>query len=369
MYQELNLQNYLRSVDRTPDSLKEDFGINYRRHKNYPNLVLFKYSQIDSPMGKRIVQESRGIILDENTNWSIVSFPYAKFFNYGEGHAAELDISTAKAQEKLDGSLMTVYYYNNQWNVSSSGMPDASGEVSLFLGKRTFGDLFWRTWKELDYELPKSTDHCYMFEMMTKYNRIVCVYDKPRIVLHGVRNLVTMIEESPKEHARNNGWDFVKSFNMASLENIVELAKNIDPIKEEGYVTVDANFNRVKVKAPQYVALSHLKESASPKAMLQLIRTNEGSELLSYFPEFTELHDKIKTIYDGLIEQVEKSYAGIKNIEIQKDFALEATKTLCPDALFALRANKIHSVAEDFRNSNIKHLIKFLGGKELFNDD
>lgn len=368
MYQELELQKYLRKGN-TPESLKEAFGINIRRHKDYSNLVLFKYSQIESPMGERIVQESRGIILDENNNWEVVSFPYLKFFNHGEGHAAQLDMSTAEAQEKLDGSLMTPYYYDNKWHVSTSGMPDASGEVSLLLGKKTFGELFWETWRELNYALPKSTKHCYMFEMMTKYNRIVCIYDKPRIVLHGVRNLETMLEESPKEHADINGWELVRSFKMSSLEDIIELAKTVDPIQEEGYVTVDANFNRVKVKAPQYVALSHLKESASPKAMLDLIRNNEGAELLAYFPEFTELHAKIKTAFDELVKQAKASYDKIKDIEVQKDFALEATKTPYSGVLFALRAGKTGSVEEFFRDSNIKFLIQILGGKELFIDD
>lgn len=368
MYQELELQKYLRS-GKTPASLKEEFGINHRRHRDYPNLVLFKYSQIESPMGQRIVQESRGIILDENTNWEIISFPYTKFFNHGEGHAATLDMTTAEAQEKLDGSLMTLYRYDNKWHVASSGMPDASGEVSIMLGTKSFADLFWDTWQLSNYTLPKSNQHCYMFEMMTKYNRIVCVYDAPRIVLHGVRNLVTMQEESPKEHAKLNGWQLVRSFKMSSLDAIVELAKSIDPTQEEGYVTVDANFNRVKIKAPQYVALSHLKESASPKTMLELIRQNEGSELLTYFPEFTDLYNKIKSAYDELVTKVKNTYEQIKNIETQKDFALEATKTKYSAVLFALRGKKVASAEEFYRDCNIKNLIESLGGKELFVDE
>jgi tRNA splicing ligase len=53
-----------------------------------------------------VVQECRGLILDESANWRIVAFPYTKFFNYGEEHAASIDWSTACVQEKLDGSLM-----------------------------------------------------------------------------------------------------------------------------------------------------------------------------------------------------------------------------------------------------------------------
>jgi len=368
MHNELKLQSYLRS-GLAPESLKEAYGINVRRHKDYSNLVLFKYSQIDSPMGERIVQESRGIILDEANNWEVVSFPYIKFFNYGEGHAAQLDMETAEGQEKLDGSLMTLYFYNNKWHVATSGMPDASGEVSQFLGNKTFGDLFWETWNSLGYSLPKSTKKCYVYEMMTKYNRIVCVYDKPRIVLHGVRDLSTLKEESPKPYAKEYGWDIVKSFKMTSLSDMVELASTLDPIKAEGFIAVDANFNRIKVKAPQYVALSHLKDTASPKSMLELVRTNEGSELLAYFPEFKDLYAKIKSAFDNLVAETKAFYAEIESIETQKDFALQATKKPYAGLLFALRAKKTTSPESFFRDSNIKYLMEILGGKELFVDD
>ncbi len=59
-------------------------------------------------MGEKIVQQCRGIILDEANNWQIVSYPYDKFFNYEESYAPQLDWSTAKIFEKLDGSLMTL---------------------------------------------------------------------------------------------------------------------------------------------------------------------------------------------------------------------------------------------------------------------
>src|SRR5689334_13224443 len=91
--------------------LCERYKITARRHGYYPGLVQLKYSQIESPMGERIVQECRGLILDEGHDWKVIAFPYTKFFNHGEGHAAPIDWGTAKVYEKLDGSLMTLYSY------------------------------------------------------------------------------------------------------------------------------------------------------------------------------------------------------------------------------------------------------------------
>src|SRR5271154_4502894 len=100
----LNVQKFLRDGG-TLDVLVEKFVLDIRRHPEYPNLVLLKYSQIDSPFSEEIVRECRGIILDQKNNWNVVCFSMLKFFNHGEGHAAPIDWSTAKVREKIDGSL------------------------------------------------------------------------------------------------------------------------------------------------------------------------------------------------------------------------------------------------------------------------
>jgi hypothetical protein len=42
--------------------LEHRFAVRGVRHRAYPNLVLLKYSQIDSPMAEPVVQECRGLI-------------------------------------------------------------------------------------------------------------------------------------------------------------------------------------------------------------------------------------------------------------------------------------------------------------------
>jgi tRNA splicing ligase len=101
-YQELELQKYLRGssdVEARLAELEATTGIFHRRHKYYTNLVLLKYNMISSPMGEAIVQEARGLVLDQENNWEIVSRAFDKFFNSSEGHAAEIDWSTAQVQE------------------------------------------------------------------------------------------------------------------------------------------------------------------------------------------------------------------------------------------------------------------------------
>lgn len=189
----MELQNYL--IDKGLTKLVKQYNIKVNRHNQIGNLVCLQYSQLDSPMGERIVQQCRGIILDQANNWSIVSYPYDKFFNYREGHAPELDWNTAKVYEKLDGSLMTLYFYQGKWRVQSSGMADAGGDVCD--SGYTFNQLFWKVWQELEYHLPNETEYCFMFELMTPYNRVVVRQYQNNLVLHGVRHLQTLTESDP----------------------------------------------------------------------------------------------------------------------------------------------------------------------------
>src|SRR5689334_17708074 len=97
------LQEFLRNGG-TLDDLKVKYAIDATRHKRYPNLVLLKYDQLNSPFAEPIAREARGIILDEADDWRVVCMRFRKFANYGEGYAAPVNFKTAKATIKEDGS-------------------------------------------------------------------------------------------------------------------------------------------------------------------------------------------------------------------------------------------------------------------------
>lgn len=124
----LAVQHHLRSGG-TIDDLLREHGIKSRRHSKHENLVLLKYNQVESDFRKPIVRECRGLVLDEADDWRVVCRAFDKFFNYGEPGAAEIDWGTARVQEKLDGSLTTLYSYAGRWHVATSGSPDAAGDV------------------------------------------------------------------------------------------------------------------------------------------------------------------------------------------------------------------------------------------------
>jgi hypothetical protein len=350
----MELQNYLRTHGL--EKLVETSHINAVPHQQYPNLVCLKYSMMDSPMSQVVVRQSRGIIFDRANNWEIVAYPYDKFFNYGEGRAAAIDWASAQVYEKLDGSLMTLYFYDRKWHVASSGTPDGSGDIRDC--DFNLAQLFWRVWTALDYQLPTDTEHCYIFELMTESNQIIVIHDRDRLVLHGARNIKTLTESAPQIWAQKYGWEAVNIYPLTDEREIKTAANLLNPIATEGYVVCDRHFNRVKVKSPQYVAIQHLLGGFCSLRLTKIIIANEGEEFLVYFPEWTDLYRQMKERYRVLIPEIEANWERYKDISVQKDFALAIKDLPYPSILFALRSGKVKSVRESLNDEPVHKIIE-----------
>ena len=364
------LQTYLRNGG-TAAGLLDQYAIKAVRHRTRPNLVLFKYDQIGSPFREPVVQSARGTILDESDNWRVISRPFDKFFNHGEGLAATIDWSTARVLEKLDGSLCCLYFYDGEWRVQTSGTPDAAGAVGGL--NLSFGDLFWQVFREMGLSLPpilKSNaqhEHTFMFELMTPYNRVVVRHRERRLALIGVRHRETGQERDIDEFGRI--YPVVRSFPLRTMADVQATLVNMPPLEQEGYVVVDGAFNRVKVKSPAYVALHHMTDGFGPRRIAEIIRRGETSELLAHYPEWKTDFDAIQTKYNALLAEIESSYERLKNIPEQKAFALEAVKTRCPAALFALRKGATTSARHFLTDLPIKNLLDRLGVRDATPDE
>lgn len=356
----LHIQHFLASNSLA--DLQQQYGVKHRRHTKHPNLVLLKYDQIASPMGEPLVRECRGIVLDEANGWAVVARAFDKFFNHGEGHAAEIDWSTARVQEKMDGSLCMLYHYADEWHVATTGTPDGCGDVNRS-GMR-FSDLFWETFHAQKLSLPLTTS-VLIFEFTSQYNRIIVRHAAPRLTLLAARSTVDWREVPVRslEHILPT----VPEHPLVTLKDALDTFQTLDPLKTEGYVIVDAAFNRIKVKHPGYVALHHMKGNGlgpTDKRLLEVIRSGESPELLAAFPEWTADVERIRAAYDGLCAELANAYAEWKDIPVQKDFALKATTTRCSGALFSVRSGKCAGMTDFLRKMNVDALVRTLGLKD-----
>jgi hypothetical protein len=369
----LRVQEHLRSGG-TIDDLAQWYDIRARRHSRHPNLVLLKYNQIGSPFHEPLVRECRGIVLDEADDWRVVSRAFDKFFNHGEALAASIDWSTARVQEKVDGSLCVLYWYADRWHVATTGTPDGCGPVGS-PDAGTFAEYFWRTLSvHAERSVGPECEHladpsfCYYFEICGPLNRIVVEHKKPHLWLLGARECDSGREVSASVACNLLAGDVdvppVRSFLLGSFDEIAATFGSIRPLEQEGYVVVDGDFRRVKVKHPGYVVLHHAKEGISTRAFVEIARSGEVPEFIAAFPELRPRLLEVAIRLGRVIGEHEAAYWLLRDIAVQKDFALavKAAGVSSPGALFAVRAKKATSVREFFaRDAKVDHLIDVLG--------
>lgn len=275
------------------------------------HLIMFKYSMIDSDFSLKVVQECRGLVLDEDTLES-VSVPFFKFFNFGESHAAAIDWTTAQVATKIDGSLIKIVRLGDNLLVSTNGTIDAfKAPVAEQIGCefKSFGDI-------VDYVLKsKHVDAAmfepgwtYMFELVSPFTRVVIPYKETDLYYLGRRSNATFQEEHFKEDPFNGVFYAPTIFPLKSIDECLAATKAM-PWDEEGYVVCDAKFNRVKVKSTAYLAAHRLKGNGvlSYARALELVRINEIDEVIAYFPEFEEALLECKSRFWKLVDRAKNA--------------------------------------------------------------
>ena len=320
-------------------------------------------------MSEEIVQDCRGIILDEQNNWEVVAMAFRKFFNYGEKLAAEIDWSTAVVQEKLDGSLMVLYPYANQWHVATSGSPDASGAAKNT--RTTFAECFWQIFRASGMVLPGADcATCFFFELTGPGNQHVVAYADadPRLTVLGCRSLANLEESTPAAAAallrHPSPGATARTFPLASLAEVTAAFRGTDPTRQEGFVVVDAAWRRVKAKHPAYVALAYagsVDGLSRPKALVALVRAGEGGEVVASFPHLRAAVDDAARRYGALVAAVAADAERLAGLADPAAFAAEADGTRWARALKELRGGRAATPRDAVDGLKLEQLVALLG--------
>lgn len=305
----------------TLKELRDDHGINVRFSKDMSKFVL-DYDQIDAKFGDPVSEQCRGLILrpvdqcvidqlcidekerieknlpKQHVQWRqriigetvVVAWPMNRFYNHGTPYAKiDWNDPDLRALEKLDGTMCILYWddVKHQWCVGTRGVPEA--DVEIYDGKivqtnTTFSKLFWSAVDDREMftnRLDKQIT--YVFELTSKYNRVVVKYDAPRITLLARRNIVTGRELTIDDGVEPRAISRPISYHqMKMTPDVINAFVNaFDPMNLEGVVVIDSSFNRVKIKSAAWVLASRMKGT---------VRVMNG--------------DVIKAIIDGTIDDV-----------------------------------------------------------------
>lgn len=327
--------------------------------KREGRFVLLKYEQLNSDLTISLVRECRGIILDESEDYRPVCVPFFKFGNFGESYIPVIDWATARIQEKLDGSLIKLWHYEDEWHVSSNGEIDArNAHVGSLLLSQAQGtnlyELFMEAWGKTGISFDNlDKDFNYMFELTSPSNRVIVRYAETAIHHIGTRDTRTLLECN-----MDIGVPKPREYSFGSLEECIDSAKQLG-YDEEGYVVVDKNYNRLKVKSLLYVSLSHISQGVTTLgSVVEIIKKNEKDEFLTYFPEYNEIFEDIKTRIEAFAARQTASLMEIQavNFDSRKVLAAVVVGTECPACIFALIDGKAES-ASDWLMSRPAHRI------------
>lgn len=339
------------------------------------HLVMLKYSQVDSDMSIKIVQECRGLILDEDT-LEIVSFPFTKFFNVQEPLAVKIDWKTARISEKVDGSLVKVVNIDGDLLISTNGTIDAfKAPVVEQVGCKwkSFGELVREVFFKKNIESSIFDEgFTYMFELTSPYTRIVIPYSDIDLHFLGKRDNKTFQETYFTDDKVMSGlFNTPEVYSLKTVDECIDAAKEL-PWDEEGYVVCDKDFYRVKVKSPSYCAVHHLKGEGgvmSYRRAVEIVRANEIDEICSYFEEFRPALEECKSKFWKLVEDCEACWNDYLKVDsslsTRKDKAIWITQhAQIPGLFFGLLDKKVPSVRDFFMTMPAEKLLKYLGYKE-----
>ena len=339
----LAVQEYLRS-GKSLENLHIEYGIGCNPCESM-GVVSLNYSQISSDLSLPICQECRGLILELGT-WDVVCQTFLKFFNASEPNAAPVkylfDWATAKVYDKLDGALISMFFYKGKWNASTRKMPDASGAVGDY--DMTFAKLIDATMKEMGFSfLELNPDLFYAFELTTPLkNFSVVPYSEYMLTLLAARNKHTLqevdISTLPEITAPK-----VRLLPLSDLDEIMVMIEKLPVSEGEGVVVVDGNFRRLKIKSPDYLASFRAvcNAEASPRNRIAILMSDTCDDIYGLLPQaLKDDLDELKLKFEALTSKVASDYAKIAGLETQKEFALEALKFPYSAWLFELRQGK-----------------------------
>jgi RNA ligase len=280
-------------------------------------------------------------------NYQLISKSFSRFYNAGEkpeylGEHDDIDYTKPfDVQFKYDGSVISVYKYNDEICVQTRGSFATSDVTSIEPGL---------TWQKL-FEQAEKTDVSntfeifpgitYIYELCSPYNQVVELYDTTF-----AKCLAGIYTDGIEIQNCFEG----ETYQCQSFEQVQDLLTTLKPT-QEGFVIAQwdeqrQQYKRKKLKTKTWCELSHIKESTtnSVDKLWNCVFSGDKDEVSSVFVYLKPKLDQMWEQYQNCIAEVELEYSKINEIENQKEFASFASKSQYSGILFALRQNKTTAI-------------------------
>jgi len=328
------MKNYLSLFDEQTwdDEIKSRFTDRGIDVKEYPDheMVLLNYNQINCKKDDPIAVECRGLLV--SYDGTCVRKGFHRFFNLGECDVDDFNFKRSIIKEKMDGSLVLVYWCpsTKKWEIGTRGNAFAEGNndafgtfrLAILNGMGRTEDQF-----QVDCETYFHTKETRIYEYCGPANRIVTKYESAFLAPLATFNNDTW------EEIVGTGWletsycdwniKVPRVYKFDTKDACLDTLSSL-PGLGEGYVCTETDTGlRVKIKSPAYVAAHHLRGNGlNLKSISSLIILNEVDEYLTSFPEDKERFEIPNETFKHIMVDITSEHEKYNHIEDQKEFAL-----------------------------------------------
>ncbi len=253
------------------------------------DLLLFSYRYCDPTVYEKYPEsrELRGIIFNESGE--IIARPFPKFFNFGEKCCPVRDSDIATTVDKLDGSLVIAFNYNDHIRFASKGslnswVTERAKEIITMEQQRLVEDMKGKT---------------VMFELIDPNNPIVIRYNKPQLVLIGIRDNRTGNILPPEDLvALAVEYNIPCTTIIHKHQPVSVIRKDISYKKDKEGIVGYSDADMFKLKTEWYIKIHKALFQATEERIARLFFSGELDDIYGF------LSDTQKSYVDDTISHI-----------------------------------------------------------------
>lgn len=279
-------------------------GLVRRTERDGATLYCYSQTCVYDRVWTPITTLARGLILDHAAR-KVVATPFPKFFNVGENITSIPDLPF-ETFEKLDGSLIIIYWHRDCWKCATKGSLD-SEQARWAQGQLQRANL-----------LHLQPGYTYLCEAIYADNRIVVQYPYAGLVLLGAYNEAGLEIAYPslRSIAHDIGWRVAQRYEYQHVSELVAKTKTLSA-QEEGFVLRFSNGLRLKLKGESYCAVHRLISGCTPLALWEAMLTGTNLDAMrkqlpeEFWPDFDKIVGILGMRLATLLHQIDTAAASI----------------------------------------------------------
>lgn len=193
------------------------------------------------------------------------------------------------------------------WHISTNGTIDAY-KANASGSQYSFGELFEKAIAMPidDFMVDKSKNVTYLFELVSPLAPLTVQYDATAIYYLGAIGNNTFHEYGNSLYEPFPNCKLPKKYKLYGEKECLKAVESM-AANEEGFVVADDNFNRVKIKSPEFLKAFHFinNNQCSIKAVLKAIMKGNYDDLVAYqHGEVKKFSQKVHKAYSNYFDDL-----------------------------------------------------------------